>query len=90
MSLKSHTRKLLGLPNIRVHLVPASNSKVHKSWLSLSTMQKNWSGSINRYGLMYVCVHLSVCGADPMCLCVCGYTHPCACVWRSEEDTSVS
>lgn len=57
--------------------------------LSLSTMQKNWSGSINGHGLMYVCVHLSVCGADPVCLCVCGGTHPCTCVWRSEEDTSV-
>lgn len=38
-------------------------------------MQKNWSGSIiHGHGLMHVCVHLSVCGADPVCLCVCGYT----------------
>lgn len=59
--------------------------------LSLSTMQKNcWPGSINGHGLMYACVHVSVCGADPVCLCVCVEAHTLVPVCGGRRRTLVS
>lgn len=81
MSLKSHTRKLLGLPNIRVHLVPASNSKVHKSCChSVQCRRTGQAASIVM--VLCMCVSICLCVVQILCVCVCVWIHTplCLCV----------
>lgn len=89
MSLKSHTRKLLGLPDIRVHLVPESNSKVLKSCChSVQCVRTSQAASLAM--VLCMCVSMCLCVVQILCVCVCVDAHTLVPVCGSQRRTPVS